>query len=51
MYSTHIFANQLNQQNYDVYLTTQEDEQMHIEEIGCLNRLLRVAYELSEKNT
>ena len=35
----------------DYPITTQEDEQMHIEEIGCLNRLLRVAYELSKKNT
>jgi len=32
-------------------ITTQEDEQMHIAEIGCLNHLLRVACELSEKNT
>ena len=35
----------------DYPITTQEDEQMHIEEIGCLNHLLRVACELSEKNT
>ena len=28
-------------------ITTQEEEQMYIEEIGCLNRLLRVAKELS----
>ena len=28
-------------------ITTQEDEQFHIIEIGCLNQLLRVAKELS----
>lgn len=33
----------------DYSITTQEEEQMHIAEIGCLNRLLRVACELSEK--
>ena len=32
--------------NYPI--SNQEDEQMHILEIGCLNQLLRVAYELSE---
>lgn len=31
--------------NYPV--STQEEEQMHILEIGCLNQLLRVANELS----
>ena len=31
--------------NYPI--TTQEQEQMHILEIGCLNQLLRVAKELS----
>lgn len=31
--------------NYPI--TTQEAEQMHILEIGCLNQLLRVAKELS----
>ena len=35
----------------DYPITTQEDEQMHILEIGCLRHLLSVAYELSEKNT
>ena len=29
-------------------ITTQEEEQFHILEIGCLNQLLRVANELSE---
>jgi hypothetical protein len=29
-------------------ITTQEQEQMHILEVGCLNQLLRVAKELSE---
>ena len=28
-------------------ISTQEEEQMHILEIGCLNQLLRVANELS----
>ena len=32
-------------------ITTQEEEQMYIAEIGCLNHLLRVTCELSEKNT
>jgi hypothetical protein len=31
--------------NYPI--STQEEEQMHILEIGCLNQLLRVANELS----
>lgn len=31
--------------NYPI--TTQEQEQMHILEVGCLNQLLRVAKELS----
>jgi hypothetical protein len=35
----------------DYPITTQAEEQMHIAEIGCLNHLLRVACELSEKNT
>ena len=35
----------------DYPITTQEDEQMHIAEIGCLNHLLRVTWELSKKNT
>lgn len=29
-------------------ITTQEEEQLYILEIGCLNQLLRVAKELSE---
>ena len=32
--------------NYPI--TTQEEEQLHILEVGCLNQLLRVAKELSE---
>jgi hypothetical protein len=31
--------------NYPI--TTQEEEQMHILEMGCLNQLLRVAKQLS----
>jgi hypothetical protein len=31
--------------NYPI--TTQEEEQLHIVEIGCLNQLLRIAKELS----
>ena len=33
----------------DYPITTQEDEQIHIAEIGCLNHLLRVTCELSKK--
>jgi len=32
----------------DYPITTQEDEQMHILEIGCLRHLLSVAYELKQ---
>jgi hypothetical protein len=35
-----------NIKNYQI--TTQEEEQLHILEVGCLNQLLRVAKELSE---
>jgi len=32
----------------DYPITTQEDEQMHILEIGCLRHFLSVAYELKQ---
>lgn len=32
----------------DYPITTQDDEQMHILEIGCLRHLLSVAYELKQ---
>ena len=35
-----------NIKNYPI--TTQEEEQFYILEVGCLNQLLRVAKELSE---
>ena len=35
-----------NIKNYPI--TTQEEEHLHILEVGCLNQLLRVAKELSE---